>query len=71
MGQTDLGEPRIFGLDGCKEAAASFRPFPFDPLQKSAHVGSLGKLRLKRQKEDMEFDGLSGCLAFASLSTAK
>ena len=71
MGQTYLGEPRIFGLDGFKEAASSFSPFTFDPLQKSAHVGSPGKLRLKPKKGDMEFDGLSGCLAFASLSTAK
>jgi len=32
MGQTDLGKPRIFGLDGFKEAASSFSPLTFDPL---------------------------------------
>ena len=46
MGQTDLGEPRIFGLDGFKEAASSFSPLTFDPLQKSVHVGSPGKFRV-------------------------
>ena len=71
MGQTDLGELRIFGLDGFKEAAPSFSPLTFDPLQKSVHVGSPGKLRLKPKKGDIEFDGLSGWLAFASLPTAR
>jgi len=71
MGQTGLGELRIFGLDGFKEAAPSLSPLKFDPLQKSVHVGSPGKLRLKPKKGDIEFDGLSGCLAFASLRTAR
>ena len=39
IGQTDLGELRIFGLDGFKEAAAAFGPLLFDPLQQSGHAG--------------------------------
>jgi hypothetical protein len=50
MGQTGLGELRIFSLDGFKEAAPSFSPLTFDPLQKTIHLGSPGKLRLKPKK---------------------
>jgi len=50
IGQTDLGELRIFGLDGFKEAAPSFSPLTFDPLLQSDHVGSPKKLRLKPRK---------------------
>jgi hypothetical protein len=71
MGQTGLGELRIFGLDGFKEAAPSFSPLKFDPLQKSLQRRVPRKLRLKPKKGDIEFDGLSGCLAFPSLSTAR
>ena len=46
IGQTDLGELRIFALDGFKEAPPSLTPLTFDPLQKSVHVGSLGKFSL-------------------------
>jgi len=38
IGQTDLGELRIFGLDGFKEAAAAFGPLLFDPLQQGGHA---------------------------------
>jgi hypothetical protein len=39
IGQADLGELRIFGLDGFKETAASFDPLLFDPLLQGGHVG--------------------------------
>jgi hypothetical protein len=37
MAQTGLGELRIFGLDGFKEAAPSLNPLTFDPLPKIVH----------------------------------
>ena len=45
IGQTDLGEPRIFGLDGFKEAAAASGSLLFDPLLQSGHAK--GPLKFK------------------------
>jgi hypothetical protein len=75
ISQTNLGELRIFGLDGFKEAAPSFSPLTFDPLLKSDHVGSPKKLQAKTEKTislkwlagDFDFKGLSGCLVSALL----
>ena len=39
IGQTHLGELRVFGLDGLKEASTAFGPLLFDPLQQSGHAG--------------------------------
>ena len=71
MGQTGLCEPRILALDGCKEAAPSLSPLKFDPLPKSIHLGSPGKLRLKPKKGDIEFAGLSACHCLTAHSGIK
>jgi hypothetical protein len=39
IGQTDLGELGVFGLDGFKGAAAAFGPLLFDPLLQGDHAG--------------------------------
>ena len=39
IGQTHLGELRIFGLDGFKEVAAAFGPLQFNPLLQRDHAG--------------------------------
>ena len=39
IGQADLGELGVFGLDGFKEAAAAFGPLLFDPLLQGGHAG--------------------------------
>ncbi len=39
IGQADLGELWVFGLDAFKEAAASFGPLLPDPLLQRDHAG--------------------------------
>jgi len=40
IGQAYLSELGVYGLDGCKEAAAAFGPLLFDPLLQRDHSGS-------------------------------
>ena len=45
IGQTDLGELGVLGLDGFKEAAAACGPLLFDPLPQRNHAE--GPLKFK------------------------